>query len=435
MKSYVISVSLGTGCYRHIQISDGATLYQLHKAILDAFDFEDDHPHGFFMDNRWRSDADAFFSVKMRGDERLTKGRKLEQLGLSKGCQFKYIFDFEEEWRFQCRLLRELEEGTAKPMVIRSVGVAPEQYPDFEDEEPDDVEDEPLKGFPEVYPPETCAALYSQLPVPPETVAMLRRYVQAAANFYARLPVRELLTLYNSQNAPISEELFIRIMDIMRHEELGHLAIVGQEAFYEDVTASEPMEWEILTEYLWILGSDDYFEMREKQRGKPLKILPQGEFLRYTEEDYIPNSPQKAALAQYLKGKKLSKLSKAGDILVDLCMGVVLDSELSYLFAEAQFMGLTFENLEDANTFAGLMRDLWNNTRKHCNRGNTLQELSAMSHRRQLPAQVTAPMEQQSLFDMPTEMPKRTLVGKPSRNAPCPCGSGRKYKNCCGKNR
>jgi len=23
--------------------------------------------------------------------------------------------------------------------------------------------------------------------------------------------------------------------------------------------------------------------------------------------------------------------------------------------------------------------------------------------------------------------------GKPKRNAPCPCGSGKKYKQCCGK--
>ena len=33
MGSYVISVSAGTGCYRHIQISKTATLHRLHKAI------------------------------------------------------------------------------------------------------------------------------------------------------------------------------------------------------------------------------------------------------------------------------------------------------------------------------------------------------------------------------------------------------------------
>jgi len=54
MGSYVISVSLGTGCYRHIKISSSATLFRLHQAILNAFEFEDDHMHAFFMDNkRW----------------------------------------------------------------------------------------------------------------------------------------------------------------------------------------------------------------------------------------------------------------------------------------------------------------------------------------------------------------------------------------------
>ncbi len=49
MGSYVISVSAGTGCYRHIQISKTATLHRLHKAIIAAFDFEDDHEHAFFI--------------------------------------------------------------------------------------------------------------------------------------------------------------------------------------------------------------------------------------------------------------------------------------------------------------------------------------------------------------------------------------------------
>lgn len=47
MGSYVISVSAGTGCYRHIQISKTATLHKLHKAIINAFDFEDDHEYAF----------------------------------------------------------------------------------------------------------------------------------------------------------------------------------------------------------------------------------------------------------------------------------------------------------------------------------------------------------------------------------------------------
>ena len=49
--SFVISVSLEKGCYRHIQIAQEATLEELSSVILQAFAFEDDHMHAFFMDN------------------------------------------------------------------------------------------------------------------------------------------------------------------------------------------------------------------------------------------------------------------------------------------------------------------------------------------------------------------------------------------------
>lgn len=48
--SYVISVSLGTGCYRHIQISGKKTLDYFAGCIIDAFNFDFDHLYSFFMD-------------------------------------------------------------------------------------------------------------------------------------------------------------------------------------------------------------------------------------------------------------------------------------------------------------------------------------------------------------------------------------------------
>lgn len=39
MKSYVVSVSLGTGCYRHIRIGEQETLDRLHEVILERVRF------------------------------------------------------------------------------------------------------------------------------------------------------------------------------------------------------------------------------------------------------------------------------------------------------------------------------------------------------------------------------------------------------------
>lgn len=138
--SYVISVSLYAGCYRHIQISAAATLFDLHCAILDAFEFDDDHAHAFFMDNKKWSDWDSYYAEGIEEGLRTTQRHKLNRAGLCKGKQFKYIFDFGDEWTFQCKVLKEMEEKTDKPVVVKSKGEAPPQYAGWEDEWEEDNE-------------------------------------------------------------------------------------------------------------------------------------------------------------------------------------------------------------------------------------------------------------------------------------------------------
>ena len=78
------------------------------------------------MDNRVWSPVDVYFSYKGKARDRLTKKYTLQQTALKNGQKFKYLFDFGDEWVFQCKVLRELEERTAVPRVIRSVGEGPE---------------------------------------------------------------------------------------------------------------------------------------------------------------------------------------------------------------------------------------------------------------------------------------------------------------------
>lgn len=127
-ESFVISVSLGTGCYRHIQISDNSTLLELHWAILDAFNFMDDHAHAFFMDNKIWSELDCYYMDGIEDYYRTTDRYNLKQAGLYKGKKFKYVFDFGDEWAFQCKVLKIVEESTDEPWVVRSKGEAPDQY-------------------------------------------------------------------------------------------------------------------------------------------------------------------------------------------------------------------------------------------------------------------------------------------------------------------
>jgi len=136
--AYVISVSVYKGCYRHIKISGGSTLFELHLAIIDAFDFEDDHLHAFFMDNKlWSSRAVFYDERAYEEDFDTTSDVTLGELDLKVGRQFKYLFDFGDEWVFQCKVLKKLEEPNVKSMVIKSLGESPKQYPDYDDEDDD----------------------------------------------------------------------------------------------------------------------------------------------------------------------------------------------------------------------------------------------------------------------------------------------------------
>ncbi|MDS5309291.1 hypothetical protein RLC09_00255 [Streptococcus pneumoniae] len=70
------------------------------------------------------------------GEKRNHPGSKLRQgfwmvfrLGVN---NWGFIFDFGDEWRFECQVLREIETEDQEAYLVRSVGTSPEQYPDYD---------------------------------------------------------------------------------------------------------------------------------------------------------------------------------------------------------------------------------------------------------------------------------------------------------------
>ena len=432
MGSYVISVSAGTGCYRHIQISKSATLYKLHQAIIRAFDFDDDHAHAFFMDNHYWSEYRAFFSMKMNGDEKLTKSCKLEKLNLSKGSQFKYLFDFGDEWRFQCKVLRELEDTVDIPCVIRSVGESPEQYPDWDEVFRKEMDDE-LGDEDEVLTREQIDELYEKLPLSQNEIELLHLYMDAAANLYGLISLAKLREIYNNQNKPIDMETFIQVSALLACENNDYEIIERT-----DVPSNTPDEvleaGEIAADYLFVEDPEIALrDLRRQQKGKPYKILPKMEFLRYADSEYYPVTSARTAMLKYLQRRAASLTLSPEDFCAAIQSIIVIDAPMQEVVNIVQAEGLVFNKHWDIGEFAALYQNLNNRTHKHSNCGYTPDELFAMSDKGKRLAEGTAQIGQMSLFDLPVEKPKLTIVGKPSRNGPCPCGSGRKYKNCCGK--
>lgn len=408
MESYVISVSLGTGCYRHIQISASATLYRLHQAILNAFEFEDDHMHAFFMDNKRWSQWDCYVSSKSEATDRLTKRYSLQKAGVAKGKRFLYLFDFGDEWVFQCKVLREIDEKTDIPGVIRSVGEAPKQYPDYDedwDEEAWDVEaeipiipidpkqpriftdadfppppedeeiwpDYDYEGFPTLHSAvETLKAL-EKLPLPQGVWSRLWNYFEAAARLYGVIPLRKLLEIYNRHNNPISEELFLEFAEILRHD-YRPFSILNCDALKNHAPMDTPLDWEIVAEYVYANDINDYYLFTKLQGDTPFRILQKEDFLRYAKPDYHPNTVQVKAMRKYLKtildcNEDVENILMCMQEQCEVDMG--LEDTLDILGEE----GLQFEKKKDLNAFLSLYWEVNDHTRKCVNRGYTPAEL------------------------------------------------------------
>ncbi len=143
-KSYVFRVSQGK-TWRKIQISKESTLEDLHLAIQDVFEFDNDHLYSFFMDNKkWSKDEDMIFVSSYDDvDGNLASEAVLQDFTFARNQKFMYLFDFGDEWIFTVSLSNEVEDETPTPIEIAGNGALPQQYPDYEDEDFDyDEEDE-----------------------------------------------------------------------------------------------------------------------------------------------------------------------------------------------------------------------------------------------------------------------------------------------------
>ena len=87
----------------------------------------------------WDLLLNVFLDSLGPGDVRETT---LESLSMERGREFLYIFDYGDEWRFRVRVHAinpDAPEGEY-PRIVQSVGEAPAQYGDWEDEDADDDE-------------------------------------------------------------------------------------------------------------------------------------------------------------------------------------------------------------------------------------------------------------------------------------------------------
>lgn len=241
----------------------------------------------------------------------------------------------------------------------------------------------------------------------------ISKYATAAVCLYGVLTVDEFVDVFNYyEDAPTT------------HEEV--LFVIKQFSVKDDVEYS--IAGNIISGYEFQPQFEDYKDnidsIRSAQRGKPRYLPSKEEFLKYADIDYLePNQPY-ADLKAYILKHKLTSCGEGidgvdGDLL-DLHEMIRFGVETSSVYDYFTERGYQFENLHILEGFAQLIMDVNNNTRMYDNNGFTPYELVGKTGRHKVVAIKNSRDDQQ-------------IKSRLGRNDPCPCGSGLKYKNCCGK--
>lgn len=320
-------------------------------------------------------------------------------------------------------------------------------------------------SLPEVYSRRKLNALYREIPLKDTTSRLLRKYFNAMANLYGIIPLRKAYEIISAQcRHPVSKEDFLAFSEIARHE-CEEYYLLGADELYPGRKQTDALDREIIDIMLVDGDLNAYQEMRRSQGGKPYYIPDKTELLAFDDPFYCEPTPAADALLQFMERCLRLKHDRAAALLAELVYAVrCLDAGISEVMARLESLGIRFRHRRDAERFCALYQEFHNHTRMQCNRGYTPEELLSV----QLPAArvpkslslgpnikkaladgtMDAASLEKGLLDSPfhNERLRQSLLReiavsdgktvhsvKVGRNDLCPCGSGKKYKKCCGR--
>lgn len=292
-----------------------------------------------------------------------------------------------------------------------------------------------------------------------ETEELLRSYFDAFSNLYGITPLYRAFRIIQKQNPnlQLTEKEFLAFADKASREEHYYI-IAGAEDIYCDIKEpTPPMKREIITEYLYAVDDfESYEELKAEQADKPFYIPEKEVLLRYQDSGYVEETEASLALGTFLRDKL--KLKRVSDILEDLqLMARMGDNDPQTVIGEVVRLEgkKCFFSTAQINELFQYYIAMYNHTRLDSNRGFTPTEMQERMGGRPSASFEFGPNTscmfqtgkmdigelRQGIGDANLPVPWKAgilkdlkyIEKKPSLNGPCPCGSGKKYKRCCGK--
>jgi hypothetical protein len=228
---------------------------------------------------------------------------------------------------------------------------------------------------------------------------LLDLYAKAAVNLYGIITRSELAEIFSSQNGEqtTAEEIYIILLpNVLKN---------GWYGFYKDYI----VHYAVLRDFGWVQF------LERAQAGKPRYIPAKEKFLDYGWEDY-DNSGRWLEVIYFMQ-EVFGYRKGMMDAFDEIRNYLAHNGDFNEMYSLLKNHGLVFDDVGQSRKFLELVVSAKNNTRIWENKGYTPKELYTINQKEQRskPQEVTINKHK-----------------KPGPNEPCPCGSGRKYKKCCG---
>lgn len=327
----------------------------------------------------------------------------------------------------------------------------------------------------------TLKELYDYIPLTPEETQYLLDYYQGIAHAYGMIPIEKVWDIIQSQTGQRFTQLQLaQFSKVVRHEDVG-FSLLGEEDLYEGGEESSPEKRSLCGKVLLEAPVEWFRNLRLTHKAHDFYLLEQEELLRHKEKNYAKDTPEKQEFLAFFNGLdpvkaqerlgELVQLLRWGeredfgllDFVESLEMTMAQGNEYLRLYHNfSQHLSLPIlwgrspQELEDEKgdkeeetvalgqnirraLMEGMMdeevvRDRISNMDvTETQRAGLYQQLEDVLKEKNL--KIVGEADGTLVLDLPSPLSfGGSHQGKTgvSRNQPCPCGSGKKYKRCCG---
>ena len=266
-------------------------------------------------------------------------------------------------------------------------------------------------------------------------------YAIAMTELYGVISLDEFLEVYNEQHEEAEQLEKDQMLDKLitltgldeKNYELWFFEGDDYLAYYELVAIDTDEEDEEDNDPL---GFAKY--VAKRHHTIPMKKLPREELLGYSYLTFVEKTQEYKRLRRFFdanipNGLEIDEVFFAENILDDLYDYFMWENDFGEAMDYLNECGLDFD-IDKTNILLSLIADASNNAPKWSNFGWTPHELlERQGGWKKGQTLSKAPDEGDGDPDFEAQEPYHREEPKIGRNSLCPCGSGKKYKNCCGR--